>query len=98
MTVEGVGISATARIKNLSPDTVSRWREKAGEHARRFNHGLLKGFELTELQAETFVDCRLKPIWILTLLEVWSRLWVSCVVGRRSYRNVKEVFGVATTC
>ena len=98
MTVDGVGISATARIKNLAPDTVSRWREKAGEHARRFNDKMIKGFELKELQADeirAFVDTKLKPIWILTLLEVWSRLWVSSVVGRRSYRNVKEVFGTA---
>lgn len=50
MTVEGVGISATARIKNLAPDTVSRWREKGAEHAQRFNDEHLKGFELTELQ------------------------------------------------
>jgi len=98
MSVEGVDISATARIKNLAPDTVSRWREKAGEHAGRFTDKKLKGFELTELQADeirTFVDRKLKPIWILTLIEVWSRLWVSCVVGRRSYRNVKAVIGAA---
>ncbi len=98
MAVEGVDISASARIKNLAPDTVSRWREKSGEHAERFNDKKLKGFELTELQADeirTFVDRKSKSIWILTLIEVWSRLWVSCVVGRRSYGNVKEVIGSA---
>lgn len=98
MTVEGVGISATGRIKNLAPDTVLRWREKAGEHARRFNDEHLKGFELIELQADemrTFVDSKLKPLWIFTLLEVWSRLWVSYEIGRRSYRNVKAVMGAA---
>ena len=98
MAVEGVGISATARIKGLAPDTVANWREKAAKHADRFNDKMLKGFDLIELQADemrTFVDTKLKPIWVLTLLEVWSRLWVSCVVGRRSYRNVKTVFGAA---
>lgn len=101
MTVEGVGISATARIKGLAPDTVARWRGLFSEHAHRFNDKRLKGFELTELQADeirTFVDTKLKPIWILTLLEVWSRLWVSYAVGRRSYRNVKAVIGTAFTC
>ena len=98
MAVEGVGISATARITGLAPDTVAHWREKAAEHADRFNDKKLKGFGLTELQADemrSFVDTKLKPIWILTLLEVWSRLWVSYAVGRRSYRNVREVFGTA---
>ena len=98
MAVEGVSISATARIKSIAPDTVAHWREKASEHAARFNDKMLKGFDLTELQADemrTFVNTKLKPIWILTLLEVWSRLWVSCVVGRRSYRNVKSVLGNA---
>ena len=98
MAVEGVGISATARIKGLAPDMVAQWREKASDHADRFNDKMLKGFDLTELQADemrTFVNTKLKPIWVLTLLEVWSRLWVSAVVGRRSYRNVRAAFGTA---
>ena len=88
MAVEGVSISATARIKSLAPDTVAHWREKAAEQARIFNDQRLKGFDLTELQADeirAFMNTKRTPIWILTLLEVWSRLWVSCVVGRRSY-------------
>ena len=71
MAVEGVGILATARIKNLAPDTVAHWREKAAKHADRFNDKNLKGFDLTELQADemrTFVDTKLKPIWVLTLV------------------------------
>ncbi len=98
MAVEGVGISATARIKKLAPDTVARWRESAAEQSRRFNDKRLEGFDLIEFQADeirSFVDTKLRPIWILTLLEVWSRLWVSYVVGRRSYRNVKEVIETA---
>ena len=27
------------------------------------------------------------------MFEVWSRLWVSTVVGRRSYKNVRELIG-----
>jgi len=98
MAVEGVSLSATARIKGIAPDTVAHWWEKAAEHAHRFIDKMLKDFDLIELQADeirTFVNTKLKPIWILTLLEVWSRLWVSCVVGRRSYRNVKAVLNTA---
>ena len=29
--------------------------------------------------------------WILTTLEVWSRLWISFKVGRRNFRNIKAV-------
>jgi len=96
MAVEGVDISATARIENLSPDTVARWWETASEYAHRFNDKNLKGFDLIELQADeirTFVDTKKKVIWIFTMFEVWSRLWVSYVVGRRSYKNVKELIG-----
>ena len=96
MAVEGVDISATARIENLSPSTVSHWRETASEYAYRFNDKNLKGFDLVELQADeirAFVDTRKKVIWIFTMFEVWSRLWVSTVVGRRSYKNVRELIG-----
>ena len=29
--------------------------------------------------------------WVLTTLEVWSRLWISFEIGRRSFRNIKRV-------
>ena len=98
MAVEGVGISATARIEKLAPDTVSHWRESAADYANRFLDQMLNGFDLIELQADeirTFVGGKRKPVWILTLLEVGSRLWVSYVVGRRSYRNIRTVIGAA---
>ncbi len=38
------------------------------------------------------MDRRKSPIWIITLIEVWSRLWPSYVVGRRSYRNIRKLF------
>ncbi|MFC2173737.1 hypothetical protein ACFLU6_14090 [Acidobacteriota bacterium] len=98
MTVEGVGISAIARIKGYAWNTVARWRRLAALFANRFNEKRLKGFELKELQGDeikTFVITKKKPVWIFTMLEIWSRLWISCVIGRRSYRNVKQVIGIA---
>ncbi len=77
---------------------VARWRHLAALFANRFNEKMLKGFELKELQGDeirTFVNTKKKPVWIFTMLEVWSRLWISCVIGRRSYRNVKQVIGIA---
>ena len=38
------------------------------------------------------MDRRESPIWLITLLEVWSRLWPSYVVGKRSYRNIRKLF------
>ena len=29
--------------------------------------------------------------WVLTTLEVWSRLWISVEIGRRNFRNLKRV-------
>jgi IS1 family transposase len=33
-----------------------------------------------------------QPIWIYAAIEVWSRLWLSTVVGRRSYRSTLALF------
>ena len=60
--VEGVSISAVARIEGLAWNTVARWLEKAAGGKTRLT-------------------------WIFVAIEVWSRLWPSTVVGRRSYRN-----------
>ena len=52
------------------------------------------GFELKELQADelrTIMGSKSHVTWIFTTIEVWSRLWPSCVVGRRSYRNTREL-------
>jgi IS1 family transposase len=48
-----------------------------------------------ELQADeirTIVGGKEQPIWIFTMIEVWSRLWPSTIVGRRSYRNTLALF------
>ena len=61
MAVEGIDISTTARIENLSPSTVAHWRETASESAKCFTDKNLKDFDLKELQADeirTFVDTK----------------------------------------
>jgi len=35
------------------------------------------------------VQSKKKVKWVFTVMEVWSRLWLSVVVGRRSFANVK---------
>ncbi len=55
---------------------------------------MLKGFVIRELQADeirTFVGAKKRVSWVLTTLEVWSRLWISFEIGRRSFRNIKRV-------
>ena len=83
-----------ARIKRMSWGTVARWLETASAYAQRFNRRILQGFVIHELQADeirTFAGAKERVIWVLTTLEVWSRLWVSAVVGRRNFRNIKRV-------
>ena len=95
LSVEGLSKSAIARVKKLTWNTVARWLEKASAAAGRFNDHKLNGYPLQEIQADeirTFMDRRKSPIWIITLIEVWSRLWPSYVVGRRSYRNIRKLF------
>ena len=98
MSVEGVSKSSISRIKGISWNTVASWQQKAAEFASQANKNLLHGYELVELQADeicTFIDSRKKQTWIHTVLEVWSRLWIGSIVGRRNYRNVKKVISEA---
>ena len=88
--VEGVSISATARVTGHSRNTIARWLERASTAAKRFNQGMLRDFDILELQADelcTFIGSKGRPIWLFATLEVWSRLWAGSVLGRRSYRN-----------
>jgi len=51
---------------------------------------MMHSYTVRELQADeirTFVSSKNRPIWVSTAIEVWSRLWTSTVLGRRSYRN-----------
>ena len=88
--VEGVSMSAISRIEGLAWNTVARWLDRAASVCRRFNHGRIVGFVVEELQADeirSFTGGKTRPTWIFAAIEVWSRLWPSTVVGRRSYRN-----------
>ena len=88
--VEGVSLSAIARTERLAWNTVARWLGRAGVVCRRFSHGRTTGFVAQELQADeirSFTGGKTRPTWVFAAIEVWSRLWTSTVVGRRSYRN-----------
>ncbi len=91
---EGVSIATIARVKRLSWNTVPRWIERGAAHAREFNDHMTQGYEITELQADeirTFVQGKAHPLWIMATIEVSSRLWPTCAVGRRSYSNTRQL-------
>ena len=83
-------MSAISRVEGLAWNTVARWLERAAAVCRRFSQGRVTGFVVEELQADeirSFTGGKTRPTWIFAAIEVWSRLWPSTVVGRRSYRN-----------
>jgi len=50
---------------------------------------------MAELQADemqTIVGGKEQPIWVFAVIDVWSRLWPSTVVGKRSFRNTLALF------
>ena len=50
---------------------------------------------MPELQADeirTIVGGKEQPIWVFVVIDVWSRLWPSTVVGKRSYHNTLDLF------
>ena len=90
LSVEGVSRSAIARVERLAWNTVARWLERAASVCRQFSDGRTTGFVAEELQADeirSFTGGKTRPTWVFAAIEVWSRLWLSTVVGRRSYRN-----------
>ncbi len=95
MSVDGVGKSAIARITRIAWNTAARWLELAGAFARRFNHRMLRRVDLHELQADeirSFLLHKRMEVWIHAAIEVWSRVWLSVVVGRRTVRNIRRTF------
>ena len=92
--VEGVSISATARVTGRSRNTIARWLERASTAAERFNHRMLRDFDIIELQADelcTFIGSKRRTLWLFATIEVCSRLWAGSVLGRRSSRNATAV-------
>ena len=92
--VEGVSISATARVTGHSRHTIARWLERASTAAKRFNQWMLRDFEIIELQADefcTFIGNKSSATWLCAAIEVCSRLWAGSVLGRRASRNATAV-------
>ncbi len=88
--VEGVSISAIARVQGIAWNTVARWLARAADVCRGFNQSQLAGFVVEEFHADeirSFVGGKTRLTWIFVAIEVSSRLWPSTVTGRRSYRN-----------
>ena len=92
--VEGVSISAAARVTGRSRNTIARWLERASTAAERFNQRMVRDFDIIELQADelcTFIGSKRRTMWLFATIEVCSRLWAGSVLGRRSSRNTKAV-------
>jgi transposase-like protein/IS1 family transposase len=95
LSVEGLNKSAIARIKRIAWNTVDRWLARAAESCYRFNDRKITGLAVEELQADeirTIVGSKERSTWVFATIDVWSRLWLSTVVGRRSYRNTLTLF------
>jgi len=98
MSAEGMNISAISRILGHSWNTINRWLERARKACHDFQIKHLKGYELREIQADeikAFTHANKHKVWILALIEVSTRLWPSVLTGKRSYKNIRKLFGRA---
>ena len=92
--VEGVSISATARVTGHSRHTIARWLERASTAAKRFNQRMLRDFEIIKLPADelcTFIGTKSRATGWCAAIEVCFRLWAGSVLGRRASRNATAV-------
>ena len=90
LSTEGNTRAGVARALGLSPGTVARWIEKASAHAQAFNELKVQKVEPVELRSDelkVLAGNKSRPIWAYTAVEVWSRLWMTTLVGKRTLRN-----------
>ena len=95
LSVEGLNKSAIARVKRVAWNTVHRWLERAAAWCRRFSDRKMRRLAAGELQADeirTIVGGKQQSVWVFVVIDVWSRLWPSTIVGQRSYRNTLDLF------
>ena len=95
LSVEGLNKSAIARAKRIAWNTVHRWLERAVAWCRRFNSRKIKILSGAQLQADgilAIVGAEGRSVWVFVVVDVWSRLWPSTIVGKRSYRNTLNLF------
>jgi transposase-like protein len=88
LSVEGLNKSAIAWVKQIAWNTVDRWLKKATVSCRRFNDHKINEVAISELQMDeihTLIPGKQQPIWIFAAIWLWSRLWASTVLRRRSY-------------
>ena len=77
------------------PYASTRLISKLRAQGHRFNDRKITGLAVEELQADeirTIDGSKQRLIWVFATIDVWSRLWPSTVVGRRSYRNTLTLF------
>ena len=70
--VEGVSLSAIARVEGIAWNTVARWLEHAADVCRGSNQSRMAGF-VEELQADeirSFVGRKTRPTWIFVAIGV----------------------------
>jgi transposase-like protein len=90
LTAEGLSLSAVARAVGTSPSTVSRWLERAGAQLEKFTHRKVRRVEPYEVQVDElrgYSANKHRPLWAYASIEVWSRLWLTLRVGRRTLRD-----------
>lgn len=90
LNLEGMSKAAIARVTGKSWNTVARWLERASAHAKGFQEKRVRRVDAVEVQLDelrTTVGDKRRPSWIYTSVEVWSRLWTSVHVGRRTRRD-----------
>jgi IS1 family transposase len=87
--------SAIAEFLERSYNTIDRWQKRATVVSKQFSHRHMQDYVIRELQADelaTYVSRKTKSTWVITMIEVGSRLWLQFEVGRRSYRRIRSMF------
>ena len=90
--VEGMHQAGSARVQEVWPSTVARWRERAALHAMRYEEEFLLMKDATEVQFDelkAFGAGDRDRHWVFNGTEVSSRAWLATKVGPRTLRTTR---------
>jgi hypothetical protein len=64
---------------------------------RRFSNRKIEGLSIPELQADeirTLVGAKERQMWVFVVIDVWSRLWPSTIIGKGSCQKTSALFEI----
>jgi IS1 family transposase len=91
---EGLAISAAVRVFGHGEATITRWRDRAADHAERLHRHVLHGLQLPHVQLDeirTRLRARERVTWLWLALDPRTKLIPALALGPRTQNTAHTV-------